>query len=99
MNSNEKGINRFTLKSSLYIYATGLFTNLLLPTFLESIGFDLRLVTMLGNIILLPFVIAYTRCYIDSNDKMGRKFIQTFMVAAISFGLLTYFWLYLDILI
>ena len=93
------GFNPFSIKSSFIISLAGILTCFVIPNIVMLVGIDAKIVTLLANLTILPFVVAYTRHFIDGDDGYNKKFLRTFIILSLSFGLITFYWLYLQIFI
>ena len=86
---------RFSFKSSIFISISAVVATLVIPYLFSFTGISTNLLTVISNGVVLGFALAYSRYFIDSKQGFGKKFIRTYIIFAISFAVITYFWLYL----
>ena len=49
---------------------------------------------LLGNTFITSFGFVWTRFFIDSKRGFCKKFWQQYIIWGITFGLITYFWMF-----
>lgn len=90
-------IPTFGFKSALIIVAGGALGTVVAPYLLSIIGISKSLGVVMGNALITSFAIAYTRFFVESKIGFCKKFWMTYGIFAVSFGIISYFWMYLDV--
>ncbi|MEG2291201.1 MAG: hypothetical protein RSC24_14600 [Clostridium sp.] len=90
-------IPTFGFKSALIIVSGGALGTIVAPYLLSLIGVSKSLSVVIGNALITSFAIAYARFFIESKRGYCKKFWVTYAIFAVSFGIISYFWMYLNI--
>lgn len=89
-------IPKFSLKSSLIILLGAIGATVIFPYVLSLIGLDNRIGVVIGNTFLLGFVLSYVRFFIETKRGFCKKFWITYLGFGITFGFISFFWMYLN---
>ena len=90
----EEKVNSFSIKSALVILASSLVGTLVFPVLLLFFGVNMNFSILLGNTFITSFGFVWTRFFIDSKRGFCKKFWQQYIIWGITFGLITYFWMF-----
>lgn len=71
-------------------------STLIFPYILRLIGVDFKVGVILGNTFILSFVIAYVRYFVESKKGFTKSFYTTYCIFAIAFGVISFFWMFLN---
>ncbi|WP_297639565.1 hypothetical protein [uncultured Clostridium sp.] len=84
------------MKSSLIIILGACVSTIFFPYLLNIIGIDFKVGVMLGSTFILSFVLAYVRCFIESKKGFTKSFYITYLIFAVAFGVISFFWMFLN---
>lgn len=90
-------IPRFSFKGAFYVILAGVISTLLVPFALSFIGVPTNIAIVLSNTLILGYSISYIRFFVDTKRGFCNKFWYTFAFNGLAFGVISYFWLFLDI--
>ena len=90
----DEKVNSFSIKSALVILVSSLTGTIVFPVLLLFFGVNMNLSILLGNTFITSFGFVWTRFFIDSKRGFCKKFWQQYIIWGITFGLITYFWMF-----
>lgn len=88
-------IPTFGFKSALLLVAAAVLGSIIVPFILSLLGVSKELGVVLGNAIITSFAVPYSRFFIETKRGFCKKFWVTYGIFALSFGVISYFWMYL----
>lgn len=89
-------IPRFSLKSSLCIILGAAGSTIVFPYLLSLLGISYSTGVVIGNTLILGFVLAYVRFFVETNKGFCKKFWMTYIGFGAAFGFISFFWMYLN---
>ncbi|MGL4451048.1 MAG: hypothetical protein ACRCTZ_07665 [Sarcina sp.] len=89
-------IPTFTYKSAFMLIGAATVGCLIVPLLLGTLGFDSKLIAVLGGIFIAPLGIAISRCFIESKEGFGKKFFQIYLGFGLALGFISVFWIYFE---
>ncbi len=95
-NKTDYDIPKFSFKSSLIILLGAIGGTVIFPYILSLIGIDNRMGVVIGNTLLLGFVLSYVRFFIETKRGFCKKFWITYLGFGIAFGFISFLWMYLN---
>ena len=94
--STDYTIPRISFKSSLVISVGAFLGCIVIPLLMQFIGLDYKIGVVIGSATIVAYALTYTRYFIDTKRGYCKKFLRTYLLFAISFAIISFFWLYLD---
>lgn len=88
-------IPRFSLKSSLIILLGAILSTVVFPYILSLIGISHKMGIVIGNTLILSFILTYVRFFLETKRGICKKFWITYFGFGIAFGCISFFWIYL----
>ena len=92
--SKEEKVNSFSIKSALVILASSSVGTIVFPVLLLLFGVNMNFSILLGSTFITSFGFVWTRFFVDSKRGFCKKFWQQYIIWGITFGLITYFWMF-----
>jgi len=92
-------IPTFGFKSALLIITGAIAGTMILPLVLSIFGISLNLSIVLGNTFITSLAIAYSRFFIETKRGFCKAFWINYVLFALSFGIISYFWRYIGLFI
>lgn len=89
-------IPQFSLKSSLIILLGAIVSTIVFPYILSLIGVSYKIGVVIGNTLILGFILAYVRFFVETKRGLCNKFWITYLGFGVAFGCISFFWMYLD---
>ncbi|MBO0479393.1 hypothetical protein JZO72_07100 [Vagococcus fluvialis] len=93
-NKENPTIPKFSLKSAGLLFLAGIIGGIVVPYFFYEMNWDTRIGVLLFLPILISSTIAYAQCFIETKDRIGRRFYRTLIISFIVLETVTYFWLF-----
>lgn len=92
-------IPMFSYKSAFLLIFSGIVSTLVIPSLLSLIGIPANVAIIICNTLILGYAVAYSRYFIETKKGYCKKFWYTYIFFGIMFGIVSYFWLYLEVYI
>lgn len=89
-------IPTISFKSAFVIMLSAVIATLVAPYILSLIGVSFKLGIIIGNAVLTAFAVSYCRYFIETKRGYCKSFYKTYIIFAISFAIIGYFWMYLE---
>ncbi|MGG7178176.1 hypothetical protein ACQPU1_11305 [Clostridium paraputrificum] len=89
-------IPMFSVKSAMIIILAGTISSLFVPFILGFIGIDRNISIVIGNALILGFALSYTRFFVETKRGFCKKFWNTYAGFGVAFGVISFFWMYLQ---
>lgn len=89
-------IPTFSFKSSLLIILGSITSTFVVPYVLSFFGMNFKLGIVIGNSTITSYILAYSRYFLESNNKYCKGFWITYGGFALSFCIIAFFWIYLN---
>lgn len=89
-------IPKFSLKSSLIILLGAIGATVIFPYLVSLLGLSYNVGVVVGNTLILGFVLAYVRFFVDTKIGFCKKFWMTYIGFGIAFGFISFLWVYLN---
>ena len=83
-------IPTISFKSGLILIVSSLVSTLLLSIF----EIDNRFGVVIGNSLITSFAVAYTRYFVETKRGFSLGFFRLYILFALSFAIIGYFWIY-----
>ncbi|MGO1041925.1 hypothetical protein ACTPEO_04250 [Clostridioides difficile] len=87
-------IPTISFKSGLILMVSALVGTIVFPFFLSMFGINYKLGVVIGNTIITSFAVAYTRYFIETKRGFSYGFFRMYILFALSFAIIGYFWIY-----
>ncbi len=87
-------IKPFSLQSAFWIIIISLIGSWLIPLLLSFVGVNPNLGIVIGNTLFTSFGFTWVRHFIDSKKGFSKSFWKQYIIFAVIFGGISYFWLY-----
>ncbi|MCC0630652.1 hypothetical protein IR152_06510 [Clostridioides sp. ES-S-0108-01] len=87
-------IPTISFKSGLILMASALIGTIAFPFLLSMFGINYKIGVVIGNTIITSFAVAYTRYFIESKRGFSLGFFRMYILFALSFAIIGYFWIY-----
>lgn len=87
-------IPTISFKSGLILMASALIGTIAFPFLLSMFGINYKIGIIIGNTIITSFAVAYTRYFIESKRGFSLGFFRMYILFALSFAIIGYFWIY-----
>lgn len=95
-NKTDYNIPGFSLKSSLMILLGAIISTVVFPYIVSFIGVSYKVGVVIGNTLILGFILAYVRFFVETKRGLCNKFWITYLGFGLAFGCISFFWMYLD---
>ena len=92
MKSN--AIPSFSFKGAFIILLAAILGGIILPFAISSMGFDAKLINVIGLAGSISFATAFVQCFIESDKGFGKSFAKTFVLFFVFTAFIAYFWIY-----
>lgn len=99
MNTDEykNPIPRFSFKSAIIIVLTAVFTSILIPSLLSTVGIDTRLSALILNSLFISMAVCYCQYFIETKKGFDSNIKIVYLGLSVTIGIITYFWLYIGL--
>ncbi|KPI49161.1 membrane protein [Clostridioides difficile] len=87
-------IPTISFKSGLILIVSSLVSTVVFPFLLSIFGIDNRLGVVVGNSLITSFAVAYTRYFVETKRGFSLGFFRLYILFALSFAIIGYFWIY-----
>ena len=89
-------IPSFSLKGSLIVMVGAVIGNIVLPMILSLFGISQKLGIIIGNVTVTAYTISFVRYFIESKKGYCKEFLINYSLFAVGFGVISFFWVYLN---
>lgn len=87
-------IPTISFKSGLILIVSSLVSTVVFPLLLSIFGIDNRFGVVIGNSLITSFAVAYTRYFVETKRGFSLGFFRLYILFALSFAIIGYFWIY-----
>ncbi|EGT4600533.1 hypothetical protein DFW26_13880 [Clostridioides difficile] len=87
-------IPTISFKSGLILIVSSLVSTVVFPLLLSIFGIDNRFGVVIGNSLITSFAVAYTRYFVETKGGFSLGFFRLYILFALSFAIIGYFWIY-----
>lgn len=93
-NEENSQLKPFSLQSALWIIGVSMIGSWLIPVLLSFIGIKTNLGVIIGNTFFTSFGFTWVRHFVDSKEGFSKSFWRQYIIFALIFGVISYFWLF-----
>lgn len=87
-------IPTISFKSGMILMVSAAIATLVFPYLLSLVGVDFGLGAIIGNVLITSFAVAYTRYFVETKRGFCFGFWRLYVLFAISFAIIGWFWVY-----
>ena len=93
-NKKNSQLKPFSIQSALWIIGVSMIGSWLIPVLLSFIGIKTNLGVVIGNTFFTSFGFTWVRHFVDSKEGFSKSFWKHYIIFAVIFGAISYFWLF-----